>query len=149
MEENNVQETALAVQNTERDFTKDLSNVNSQTYTSLKNETREDKAILYKAMSNPDQRLADMINQVIFVKDVLMETVQVVNRETGEISTCPRVVLVDKNNKSYASVSFGIFNALKRVFQVYGEPSWDEPIALKVIQVTKGEKKMLSLDIQL
>lgn len=147
--EENKQETALAVaENSRREFSMDLASNESQAFTSLKNETVQEKAILYKAMSNPDTRLGDCINQVIRVKDVFMEKVEMVNKETGELSECPRIVLVDENGKSYQAVSFGVFNALKRIFQVFGNPTWEEPISLKVIQVTKGEKKMLSLDVQ-
>ena len=147
--EENVQETALAVaENNRKELALDLMGEQKSSFTSLKNETKEEKAVLYKAMSNPDRKLGDCINQVIYAKDLFMETVEMTNQETGEITTCPRIVIIDKDNVSYQSVSFGIFNALKRVISVFGSPTWEEPIALKVIQVTRGEKKMLSLDVQ-
>lgn len=142
----NVQETGLAV--AEKETALNLMGEQKASFTSLKNETNEEKQILYKAMSNPDKRLGDCINTVIMAKDLFMEQVEMVNQETGEIQVCPRIVIVDKDGLSYQSVSFGVFNALKRVIQVFGNPTWDEPIPLKVIQVTRGEKKMLSLDIQ-
>lgn len=130
------------------DMALSLAGEKKSSYTSLKNETNEEKQILYKAMSNPDKRLGDCINQVIFAKDLFMEMVDMTNGETGEITSCPRIVIVDKDNVSYQSVSFGIYNALKRVISVFGAPTWEEAIPLKVIQVTRGEKKMLSLDVQ-
>ena len=125
-----------------------LAGEKKSSYTSLGNTTNEEKQILYKAMSNPDKRLGDCINTVIYAKDLFMEMVDMTNQETGEVTSCPRIVIVDKDNVSYQSVSFGIYNALKRVISVFGTPTWDEPIPLKVIQVTRGEKKMLSLDVQ-
>lgn len=145
----NVQETAVAVmENTRKEVALDLVGEQKSSFTSLKNETNEEKQIMYKAMSNPDKRLGDCINQVIFAKDLFMEEVNMVNEETGEVTTCPRIVIIDKDGVSYQSVSFGIFNALKRVISVFGTPTWEQPIPLKVIQVTRKEKKMLSLDVQ-
>lgn len=142
----NVQETGLAV--AEKETALNLMGEQKASFTSLKNETNVEKQILYKAMSNPDKRLGDCINTVIMAKDLFMEQVEMTNQETGEIQVCPRIVIVDKDGVSYQSVSFGVFNALKRVIQVFGNPTWEQPIPLKVIQVTRGEKKMLSLDIQ-
>lgn len=139
-------ETAIAT--VERKEALDLMGEQKSSFTSLKNETNEEKQILYKAMSNPDKRLGDCINMVIEAKDLFMEQVEMTNQETGEITTCPRIVIVDKNGVSYQSVSFGVFNALKRVISVFGSPTWEQPVPLKVIQVTRGEKKMLSLDVQ-
>lgn len=144
-----MEDNKLAVVNTEKNLASELKDVKSQAYTSLGNESREEKSLLYKAMSNPDERLSDHINQTIMVKDVYMEMVDMVNEETGEVVTSPRIVLIDENNVSFQCVSFGVFNALKRIFQVFGEPTWNEPIKMKVIQVQKKEKKMLSLDVEI
>ena len=142
----NTQETAIAT--VEKEESLNLMGEQKASFTSLRNETNEEKQIMYKAMSNPDKRLGDCINQVIYAKDLFMEMVDMTNEETGEITTCPRIVIVDKDGVSYQSVSFGIYNALKRVIQVFGSPTWRQPIPLKVIQVTRKEKKMLSLDVQ-
>lgn len=138
----------IAVVETRKEVALDLMGEQKSSFTSLKNDTNEEKQIMYKAMSNPDKRLGDCINQVIYAKDLFMEMVDMLNEETGEVTTCPRIVIIDKDGVSYQSVSFGIYNALKRVIQVFGTPTWVDPIPLKVIQVTRKEKKMLSLDVQ-
>jgi hypothetical protein len=57
-------------------------------------------------------------------------------------------VIIDDHGVGYACVSIGVYSAIKKLFQVYGEPeTWKNPITLKVKQVTKGERKMLTLDI--
>lgn len=118
-------------------------------YTSVKNSTKEEKALLYKAMANPDKRLADCINATILAKDLYIEQVAMTNEQTGEVVETPRIVIIDKDNISYQCVSFGVFNALKRVIAVFGEPTWKDPLPLKVLQVSRGEKKMLTLDINM
>lgn len=117
-------------------------------YCSLVATTEDEKLTLYNAMNNPDKRLADMINEKISVKDVFVEVVKCENRETGEKQSCPRIVLIDSNGIGYQCVSIGIFSALKKLFSVFGEPgTWENPVTVKVKQISKGDRKMLTLDV--
>ena len=111
-------------------------------------DTHEEKVKLYNAMSNPDKKVADCINSTILLKDVYCEMIPMVNEETGEVSNTPRIVLIDKDGHSYQAVSFGVFNALKRIFDVFGTPTYETPLAVKVIQISSGKNKMLSLAVQ-
>lgn len=117
-------------------------------YCSLVATTEDEKLTLYNAMNNPDKRLADMINEKIAVKDVFVEVVKCENRETGEKQSCPRIVLIDTNGVGYQCVSIGIFSALKKLFSVFGEPgTWSSPVTVKVKQISKGDRKILTLDV--
>lgn len=107
----------------------------------------KEKAQLYNAMNNPTERLSDNINKVIEAKDLYCEIVNCTNEETGEITSCPRIVIIDKNGVSYQCVSIGIYSALKKVIQVYGTPTWETPVKLEVKQITKGSRKMLTLNV--
>lgn len=117
-------------------------------YCSMTANNDEQRAILFNATNNPEFRLADCINQTINVKDVFVEAVTCVNRETDEANVCPRIVLIDVDGKGYACVSIGIFSAIKKIFGIYGEPNvWKKPIALAVKQISKGDRKMLTLNV--
>lgn len=116
-------------------------------FCSLNPTNDEDKMVVYNAMNNPAKRISDCINTTINVKDVFCEVVQCKNNETGEITTCPRIVLIDDKGIGYQAVSIGIYSAIKKLIAVFGEPTWDKPIKLKVVQVTKGERKMLNLEV--
>ena len=113
-------------------------------YCSIKPTTTEEKKALYNMMNSSDERLADCINQVIKVKDLYIESVEVKNEE-GITSIAPRIILMDTEGRTYASVSVGIYNSLRKLIQVFGEPTWPDGIAVKVVQHTKGNRKMLSL----
>ena len=119
----------------------------STSYCSFKVESQADKALLYKAMANPDKRLADHIGETILAKDVFVEMVELVSEQTGELVKTPRIVIIDKDGVSYQCVSFGIYNALKRVFAVFGQPTWAEPMPLTIKQAGKGTRKVLTLDV--
>lgn len=118
-------------------------------YCSVVAQTDEEKALLFNATNNTAHRLSDCINMVINVKDVFVEVVNCTNQETGEVTACPRIVLINDKGEGYQCVSMGIFSALKKLFAIYGEPKdWSKPIKLEVKQVTKGERKMLTLNIK-
>lgn len=118
-------------------------------YCSVVAQTDEEKALLFNATNNTAHRLSDCINMVISVKDVFVEVVNCTNQETGEVTPCPRIVLINEKGEGYQCVSLGIFSALKKLFAIYGEPKdWSKPIKLEVKQVTKGERKMLTLNIK-
>lgn len=107
--------------------------------------TPEQKKLLANAMNNPDKRLADCINQEIAVKDIFVEQVDMI-KDTGEVQTCPRIVLIDKDGVSYGCVSFGILGSLKKIMAVYGVPTWDEPVTVKPVFVNKAaDRRILSL----
>lgn len=118
-------------------------------YCSVVAQTDDEKALLFNATNNTAHRLSDCINMVINVKDVFVEVVNCTNQETGEVTPCPRIVLINEKGEGYQCVSMGIFSALKKLFAIYGEPKdWSKPIKLEVKQVTKGERKMLTVNIK-
>lgn len=109
--------------------------------------TDEAKAKLFNAMNNPDERLSEMINRRIAAKDLYVEIVNCTNEETGEVTACPRIVIIDDKGKSYQCVSIGIYSALKKIIQVFGAPTWEKPVNIEVKQITKGARKMLTLNV--
>lgn len=126
-----------------------IAELNEQklSYCSLHAQSEQDKMVLFNAMNNPEFRLGDHINETINVKDVFCEIVDCVNEETGEVNQAPRIVLIDNEGNGYACVSLGIFSAIKKLMQVFGAPTWETPLPLKVVQVTKGTRKMLTLQV--
>lgn len=128
------------------DVSVDMTTAQTQ-FCSMTASTDEDKAKLFNAMNNPDKRLADCINMKIKAKDLYIEVVNCTNEETGEITACPRIVIIDDKGVSYQAVSIGIYSALKKVIQVFGTPTWEKPVTLEVKQVSKGTRKMLTLNV--
>ena len=117
-------------------------------FSSLTATTDEEKANMFNAINNPEKRLADCINMTIQAKDLYIEVVNCTNEETGEVTACPRIVIIDDKGVAYQAVSLGIYSALKKVIQIFGAPTWNKPIALEVKQVTKGQRKMLTLNVK-
>lgn len=116
-------------------------------FCSMKAETVEEKTKLYNAMNNPEKRLGDCINMTIKAKDLYVEIVNCTNEETGEVTACPRIVIIDDKGVSYQCVSIGIYSAIKKIIQIFGAPTWKTPVNLEVKQITKGARKMLTLNV--
>lgn len=124
-----------------------LTNDKVTMFTSMSAETADEKKALFNAMNNPQKRVADMIGKEIAIRDVFVESVDMVNEETGEITIAPRIVLVDTKGVSYQCVSTGIFSALKKMFQIFGMPTWENGIKTEVAQIQKGKRNILTLRV--
>ena len=94
------------------------------------------KVTLYNACATP-AKIADMINKQIKLMHVYIEIIPVVSEQTGEVVNCPRVVLIDDHGKGYQAVSTGIYNSVKRIISLFGDPAgWDKPHTVEVQNVS-------------
>lgn len=141
-------QNAPAVMEDNNNFITDLTTPAEACFCSLSPSNEKEKIALYNATNNPTARLKSMINKPIKVKDVFVEVVTCVNKDTGEVKKCPRTVLIDDKGKSYTAVSLGVFSALRKLFAIFGTPdTWDEPITITPIGVQKDKYEILTLSI--
>ncbi len=126
-----------------------MSAQGSSAYCSLASGTMREKAALYNAMSNPEHKVGDYINRTIVVRDLYVETVEITNEETGDITVAPRVVLIDTNGSTYQAVSKGVFTALTRLIRTFGEPTWEDGLPVIVRQISLGRNQMLTLEVDI
>jgi hypothetical protein len=111
--------------------------------------TRKAKTLIYNTLQNPDSALSDVIGQSLSIIHVIAHEVELVSEQTGEIEKHMRVILIDKDGKSFASVSGGITQSLKSIFKIVGQPPFiDEPLEIRVLQKKgKGTNKFLTLEL--
>ncbi len=117
-------------------------------FCSMKASTRAEKVKLYQAMNNPAKRLSECINLEIRLKDVYVEVVKCIDEKTGVEINCPRIVLIDDKGVGYTCVSVGVFSALKKLFQIFGVPTYEEPLIVVPSQITSGQNKILTLNVK-
>lgn len=117
------------------------------TYCSFTPESKEESARLYRAMTNPDHKISDCINQEIDLVDVFVEMVEMTNDESGEVTHVPRCVLFAADGQTYAATSNGICNALRRLIMVFGTPTWIDPIRVAIRQIQIGSRRCYTLDV--
>lgn len=125
-----------------------VNNEENAPYCSLAVHDEASATMLYKAMNSPDDGIANHINETIDIRNIFIQPVELPNEETGELLVQPRIVIFDNDGKTYATVSKGIYNALKSMCAIVGTPeTWKAPVTVKVTQRMIKERRMLSLDV--
>ena len=119
-----------------------FSGIKQNVYCSKITESEEDKKELFNALESCDVLLNDCIGQEIEIKDIYVEEKQVIDIVTGELKTKYRTILFDKSGQTYATGSYGIYNVLKKIVQIYGLPTnWKNPLKVKVVKRPIGNGK--------
>lgn len=119
----------------------------SPMFCSMTANSEEEKIRLYNIMNSPEFKLADYINMEIEVKDVIVEPVEMAN-DDGEIVAAPRIVIIDKDGKAYQCVSNGVYSSLRKMFKIFGSPTWDTPKKIRVKQINKsGNRSVITLEM--
>lgn len=96
---------------------------------SIQGATREEQNLIYKAVTNAE-RLSDHLGQRLDVTDVLIQPVELADPVTGEVNVNTRITLITADRKAYTAISKGVETALKNMFQIFGDPSWEPAIPL-------------------
>ena len=119
-----------------------FSGIKQNIYCSKVAETEKEKKELFNALESCDALLNDCVGQEINIKDMYVEEKQVIDDESGEVKTKYRTILFDENGQTYATGSYGIYNVLKKIVQIYGLPeSWEKPLKVKVAKRPIGNGK--------
>lgn len=140
-----------------------LANVNDETsalaYSSMTAETPQEKAALFNAISDPAHKLGDVINQVIYLRDVYVEMIDLTRTddkgnpivdEYGDPVTdnVPRIVLIDKDGDTYQAIAVSVLNNLSRLFKLFGMPTWENPIPVEVKQRSIGSNRVYTFKVR-
>lgn len=118
-----------------------FSQEQGKTFCSKHVKTEEEKKELFNALETCDALLNDCVGQEIAIKDVYCEEREFADEETGELRKKYRTILFDINGQTYATGSYGIFNIMKKLFVIYGMPTWEEGIKVKVAKRPIGNGK--------
>lgn len=116
-------------------------------YTDMNLSDRSAAVAFYNATSNPVNKLKEHVNEVLTLSHVSVECVEVTN-DDGEKVLAPRVVLITAEGQSYACVSVGVYQSLKRMFTLLGTPdTWTEPVQIKPVLISTKKGQVLSLNL--
>jgi hypothetical protein len=125
-----------------------FSGMAAKTYCSKNVVSDQDKKELFNALEQCDVVLNDIVGQEIVLKDVYCEEKQVMDDVSGELKTKYRTILFDIEGKTYATGSYGIFNVVKKLSSIYGLPTWEDGIKVKVAKRPMGNgKSTLTLNL--
>ena len=123
-----------------------LSEEQKKVYVSKQLKTVEDKKALLNALDSCDVLINDCVGETIDIKDFYIEEYEKADEKTGEIKTKYRTIIFDKDGKTYATGSYGVFNCVKKLIMVYGYPTYEEEVKVKIQKKkTKNGNSSLAL----
>lgn len=116
-------------------------------YCSVKAESAEDKKKLFNALESCDKLLNDCEGAEFTMKDIYIEQYLDKKDDDDDGKIKYRTIIFADDGTTYVSTSYGIYNVLKKIFGIYGQPKdWNEGIKVKVIKRPIGNgKSTLSL----
>ena len=127
-----------------------FKSTNRETFCTMDLDDEDNKISLYNSLQGCDVRLNDIKGTVLSVVEVFIEKKEVAERdektdeiiydeEGGEVKTKIkyRTILFDDEGKTYVSSAYGIYNSLRQIISIFGNPSKDNIIKVKV-----GTKKL-------
>ena len=109
-----------------------LTGGTGQVVSSVDTKTPEGKLRLFGALQD-SEKIDEHLNEVINLKDVVFQSAQVTDEDTGEVSDVVRTILIDDKGRAFSATSGPLVSSLKTMFSILGDPtSWESPIAIKV-----------------
>ena len=138
---NEAVETELAVQGNahhETSVQEQFGNAKQEVFTSIVDDgTLESKALVFNAMNDTDYALRDYVGKIIEITNFVAHKIQIEDERTGEITNATRCVFIDKDGKTYGTVSSGINQSMIKLFGTVGFPAtWENPLPIKVMEKT-------------
>lgn len=107
-----------------------------------KAETADEKLNLYDAVQNSKHKMKEIINTPFTVKDVYAEVVTL-----ADGTKAPRVVLISPDGDSVTCVSKSVLGSLQKLFAIFGQPPYEEGIAVIPRQVSTKNGQAYTLEI--
>lgn len=109
--------------------------------------TMDGKMALYNAMQTAD-KVDEHLNEPLHVTNVLAQSIEVVNQETGEVNPSIRVV-IHAEEGDFAAASPALAHSFGNLFAIFGSPdTWTAPITLKVVE-KKSRRGYKFFDLEL
>ena len=129
-----------------------FGSTNKEMFCTMDLDDKENMVALYNSLQECDVKINDIKGQVIEVVDVFVEKKEVAERDekTGELIRDPetdevvtktrfRTILFGSDGKTYVSAAYGVYNSLRQIIPIFGNPSKLNPIKVKV-----GTRKLRS-----
>lgn len=124
-----------------------ITGTNETIVTSLTLSTIEDKKKMFNAMNVTDFSLSDHLDEPIHVVDYLIHDCEI-SDDNGEIQGTKRLVIFDKDGKTYSTVSNSAYDSFGKIITIFGEPSeWNGEIAIRATERKSRKYKFISLEV--
>lgn len=121
-------------------------------FSSVQATTREEKIQLYKLIEEENDLTLPLSENVwieIDLKDVIFKTYDSVDELTGEIQAGVLTYLFDRSGKVYVTSSKSVYFSLNKIFNIFGEPTFDEnnKVFIKVVKKQGRDNKFIDISL--
>lgn len=114
---------------------RNLNDPESGYYSSIKNESFADGLKVASALTS-SKPLDEHLGETINLRNFIVMPVDLADEKSGEITTQPRVIIIDDAGESYHATSVGLLSALNNIVAgLNRQPAdWPEAIPVKVVR---------------
>jgi hypothetical protein len=124
-----------------------LNDANSSFYSSIKGTDWAARKAIAGAITTSTP-IATVLGKTINLVNIIVQMVQIADRETAEVNDAPRVILIDADGTAYHATSAGLLSAIRNILATMGEPSdWPEPLPI-VVKEERGRNNYRFMTIQ-
>lgn len=120
-----------------------------KSYCSWNPKTQEEKVAFFNAVNSPSKRLKEMINMEVQISHIYAETIDFIDKESGEVTPGVRMVFISPDGTSYQASSKGVFSSVSKLLKIFGQPAtWKKPVTIRPKEVSRGaDRNVLVFDI--
>jgi len=110
----------------------DPGTLNMRLFTSF---PKSEAGRVFELIQTSDGALSDLIGKEVSVQHIVAHSVEIVDKETGEVKDEDRIVLVTPEGESFSCVSAGVRRSLQQIMALTNSmPPWNPAMVLKVQQ---------------
>lgn len=102
-------------------------------WTSLDLAVFDNKMLLAQAMLPTAPKLEEVVNTTIKVFNLVVQSVEGINDESGEVEQYAGITLICDDDKMYWTGSNGVRKSIHSMFLWAGQPPWKDGIEVRVI----------------
>lgn len=111
-----------------------LSSGKANVYSSFTGDDFATKVAVLNAVTNSTP-IADNLGKTIKLANVVVQSVEMENEQTGELANQPRVILIDDKGAAFHAISGGILKSVENLFGILGHPStWPGPVSVQIVE---------------
>lgn len=103
------------------------------------------KLEVFNAVTN-SLPIADNLGKTINLVNIVVQSVEMTDENSGEVQDVPRTILVDADGTAYHAISGGLFRSVETMLGVVGHPSgWPAPLPVAVTREGSGTNKYFTM----
>lgn len=108
-------------------------------------------SLLSLATDGDTFRISEAIGETIELRYWVAHSVGIEDERSGEVASCPRVVLIDADGNAFAGVSSGLLQALRRLLEAFGLGDLPRGLRVKFKQIStrKGRRTFTFVPVSL